>query len=466
MIYPTTTPHTTPPHDEAAEMGLLGAILHDDARCLPVANEGGIAPQSFYVPANRDIYRAIMSLNEGGRGVDMLTVQSRLKEMGKLDSVGGTMYVARVYESCDTPAYCEHYAAIVHAHARRRQVIQAARTAEADALDCGDDVDGCVDRAEAAFLEIGEDRTARAATITLSESMSITMRHIEQVMEHGVYPGAVLTGYKALDTKLLGLRPGHLVLIAARPSMGKTSLAMNIVERVIMGENGQEPIAAGVFSLEMPHEELSTRMLCSRSEVNGRAVQGGFLTEAHRQKLVDAQLALRKARLYVDDTGGLDVAQLRSRARRMVSRWGVGLIVVDYLQLLHFRAARSGGDGRQVEVSGISGSLKAMAKELHLPVLALSQLSRNPDQRTGEGGNRPRLSDLRDSGALEQDADVVCFLYRPCMYDRDCEDKRLVVVDVAKNRGGQRGEINMDFEEEYTRFRDRAAGVDFEGDEA
>ena len=296
-------------------------------------------------------------------------------------------------------------------------------------------------------------------------------------MEGGV--SGISTGFLNLDHKLRGLRSGEMLVLAARPSMGKTSLAMNICECLALGRdlNGQ-PLKGGseahggkcpvaIFSLEMSQEALAMRMLCAHAGISGYQLEGGYLNSQQvNRHFLKAASELNQASLYVDDTGGLDVMELRARARRLKKQYGIGLIMVDYLQLLNCREyARQ---GRQLETSAISGHLKSMAKELNLPVLVLSQLSRAPEQRVGDRTGTPRLSDLRDSGAIEQDADVVLLLRRPCKYkgDKEYDDKTLAIVDVAKHRNGPTGEVRLNFDEHFTRFSDRAETAGGEGDMA
>jgi replicative DNA helicase len=280
--------------------------------------------------------------------------------------------------------------------------------------------------------------------------------------EHHGFQG-VQTGYRNLDEHMMGMKPGNMIILAARPSMGKTSLAMNIVENVALGRgdalNRAKPV--GVFSLEMSCTDLVKRMICCRAEVSAHRIAEGFISDVNHRKLIQAADALTHARIYLDDTAGLEITELRARARRMKAKRNVELIVVDYLQLL--RAPEFSRHGRQVEITMVSGGLKAMAKELNVPVLVLSQLSRAPETRGVT--EKPKLSDLRDSGSIEQDADMVLLLRRPCRIagDPDHENRTLAVVDLAKNRNGPaREDIRLEFEEEYTRFRDAARGVDEE----
>ena len=266
------------------------------------------------------------------------------------------------------------------------------------------------------------------------------------------------TGYPDLDRILMGLQPSDMVVLAARPSMGKTSLALNIAENIALGVGDSEPRPVAVFSLEMSKEQLVRRMICSHARVPSHKLQGGYISKEFHGQLISAASALMKAPIFLDDTAGLEALELRSRARRIKRKHDIQLIVVDYLQMLSYpQFAR---EGRQRETAAISGALKAMAKELQIPVLVLSQLSRAPEQRSDDG--KPRLSDLRDSGAIEQDADVVLMLRRPCVYAEEGEviDDRLAEVEVAKHRNGPTGKVEFNFEREYTRFDSRSRGVD------
>jgi len=287
------------------------------------------------------------------------------------------------------------------------------------------------------------------------------MLQVEHILDTHRGLTGISTGFANLDRTLQGLRKGEMVVVAARPSMGKTSLAMNIAEKVSLGESDpdRQGRGVGIFSLEMARDALVMRMLCSHARVSAFHLAGGYVsaTKTHAA-LTTAASVLSNAPLFLDDTGGLDILELRARARRMKQKDRIELIVVDYLQLLHSKEyARQ---GRQIETAAISGDLKAMAKELRLPVLVLSQLSRAPEQRDKLA--IPKLSDLRDSGAIEQDADVVCMLRRPCKYpdDEENQDKLLAVVDVVKQRNGPTGLVKLNFHEEFLRFEDRARGVD------
>jgi len=446
-----------PPYSEEAERGVLGSILLDSQTVLDLCVAASLVPESFYVPAHRVLFEAVCALQTQSVVVDALTVTERLQRAGRLDEIGGTVFLERLVDGTPTAAHAEHYIDIVRQKHLLRSVIDCARSTERICYESDENADLVLDRAEQAFLDITERQHGHLAA--WSEAVKTTMEHIENVFNGSAMLSGISTGFANLDRKALGLRPSEMIVLAARPSMGKTSLAMNIAENVALGrgrDNKSAPV--GIFSLEMSQEALAMRLLCGCAGVSAFKLQGGFVSPTIHGKLMQAASVMSKAPLFVDDTGGLDILELRARARRMQKKHDVGLIVVDYLQLLHAREyARH---GRQIETANISGHLKAMAKELKVPVLVLSQLSRAPEQRDKSG--RPKLSDLRDSGAIEQDADMVWMLRRPSKYDGDPEheDETLAIVDVVKQRNGPTGEVRLNFEEQYTRFRDRAHGVD------
>jgi len=424
-----------PPYSEEAERGVLGAILLESSRVMDLAIESQITPETFFVPGHRLIYSAMLQMIKVGQAIDLLTLGAYLRGRQELEQVGGELYLERMVDSTPTVAHAEYYIDIVRQKFLLRAIINCSRDAEA----------ACYDPEQSADRLLSE-----------------VMEHVERVFttKRGIGT-AISTGLLNMDKVLIGLRPAEMIVLAARPSMGKTSLAMNIAEHVALGTTDPDGKgrAVGIFSLEMSYPSLVQRMLCCRAEIPGFRLAQGFVSDDFHRRLVQAASVLQKAKIYMDDTGGLDVMELRARARRMKKKYGVELIVIDYLQLLNCREyARQ---GRQLETAAISSNLKAMAKELDLPVLVLSQLSRAPEQRSG-GDGRPKLSDLRDSGSIEQDADVVLMLRRPCKYpgSERSDDETLAFVDVAKQRNGPTGEIELNFEESYTRFRDRGHGVD------
>ncbi|MBN1558512.1 MAG: replicative DNA helicase [Lentisphaerae bacterium] len=446
-----------PPYSEEAERGVLGSVLLDAERVMDLCIEAQITPDSFHVPAHRHVYESLLDLARESRAIDVVTLTEQMQKAGRLEPVGGAVFLERLIDGTPTAAHAEYYVDLVRQKHLLRCIIECSREAEGECYTSQDSADLVLGRVEQAFMDITERQ--HGAMTSWKAAIQRTMEHVEHILTTRRGLTGISTGYANLDARLHGLREGEMVVLAARPSMGKTALAMNIAERVALGERDPDRTArpVGIFSLEMSHEALVLRMLCSHARVEAFKISGGYISHADHGNLTAAASVLSKARIYLDDTGGLDILELRARARRMRKKHEVQLIVVDYLQLLH--SQEYARQGRQLETAHISGNLKAMAKELRVPVLVLSQLSRAGEQR-GERDKRPKLSDLRDSGAIEQDADVVCMLRRPCKYGEEDEDPLLAVVDVAKQRNGPTGEIELNFEEEYIRFEDRAHGVD------
>jgi len=450
---------TVLPYNEDAERGVLGSILLDADRTLDLCVERQLAAESFHVEAHRRIYETMLAMAGDGRPVDVLTVSDRLRTQGELDGVGGAAFLDRLIDSTPTPAYAEYYAEIVRKNHLLRTIIKWAREAERVCHESDEDADTVLGEVEQRFFDITERRYG--GMISWGDMVKEAMVHIEHVYTTKKGVTGVSTGFLSLDQVLMGLHRGNLIILAARPGMGKTSLALNVAESVALGRRDPDhrPRPVAVYSLEMSREELVLRMLCARAKVSSHKISGGYISEVNHRDLVQAADALTKAPILLDDTPGVDILELRSRARRLKKKHDVELIIIDYLQLLHAREYTR--QGRQVEVSQVSAGLKAMAKELNIPVLCLSQLSRAPETRDKVG--KPKLSDLRDSGSIEQDADVVMLLRRPCKYPEDSEheDRTLAVIDVAKHRNGPTNDnIRLNFEERWTRFDDRLEGVD------
>jgi replicative DNA helicase len=450
-----------PPYSEEAERGVLGSVLQD-AAILDLCVERQLIAESFYVPAHRILWDALAHMSQQSRPIDALTVAHELKESGNLDRIGGEIFLHRLIDSTPTTAHAGYYVDIVRQKHIYRQVIECSRNAENECYSSDEDALTLLGRVEQSFFDITDKN--RAPMGSWPDMVRGVMEQVEAIGKGGDVSG-IKTGYVDIDRHLAGLRPGNMIVLAARPSMGKTSLGMNIAEKVARGHvPGGEPTAVGIFSLEMSREDLVMRMLCSHARVSMHRIRQGYLSskgnnDEHR-RLVEAADVLGKAPIFLDDSPGLDITELRARARRMKQKHGVRLIIVDYLQLLHSR--EHARQGRQFEIAEVSGNIKGMAKELGLPVMVLSQLSRAPEARDV---GKPRLSDLRDSGSIEQDADIVLLLRRPCKYpeDSDHEDRRLAVIDIAKNRNGPAHDgIRLSFEEDITLFEDRAEehGVD------
>jgi replicative DNA helicase len=447
-----------PPHSEEAERGVLGSALLDASRVLDLCVERRLSAESFYVPAHRLLYEILLGMLEKGKAVDLLTVGDALKGQGALEEVGGHAYLDRLVDSTPTSAHAEHYIEIVRQKNLLRAIIDRSRAAIEDCYGAQDDADYLLDRTEEAFFDISSHHE-RASKATWSQTIKDTMLVIEKIIQDKKEITGLATGFADLDRITKGLQPGDMVVVAARPSMGKTSLAMNVAENVALGHTSEkEPQPVAIFSLEMSREQLVKRMLCSRAGVASHKLSGGYISHESHGKLVSAADVLSKAEIFVDDSPSLSATEVRARARRLKKRAGIRLIVIDYLQMMHYPQFTK--EGRQREVAAISGAMKAMAKELSVPVVVLSQLSRAPETRDRLAV--PKLSDLRDSGSIEQDADVVCLLRRPCKYpdDEEFNDKSLAILDVAKQRNGPTGEVRLNFIDELTRFEDRREGVD------
>ena len=455
------------PQDIEAEQGLLGSILLDPARVLDICTAKGVVAEAFVEPSHRSIYAAITRLASKGQPVDGITVSNFLKGTGDLEAVGGVRALTELMDRTPTSAHAGYYAELVMEQYLRRCILGAVREVEANVYDSSQSADYVLGMAEQTILGIGEGRTKAGTSVDWRTSVGETLSMLTRQLEHPGELSGIPTGFKALDNQLRGLHRGEMIVLAARPSMGKTSLAMNIAECVARGRDimGRPfPSSDGrvkkrtvlVFSLEMPQMQLTTRMLCGIAGVSAREVEKGQFVkkEVVLPLLRSAAKELQETPILCDDQGGLDVMELRARARHAHKRNPVELIVIDYLQLLSYREFAQ--QGQQVMVAKISGEIKAMAKELNVPVLVLSQLSRNPEQRGGD--EKPKNSDLRDSGAIEQDADVILLLRRPSFMSSrvpEHDDRLLAIVDVSKNRNGATGEVRLNFDGATTRFKDR-----------
>ena len=455
------------PQDIEAEQGLLGSILLDPVRVLDICSTKGLVAEAFVDPTHRSIYAAITRLASKGQPVDGITVSNFLKGTGDLDAVGGLRALTELMERTPTSAHASYYAELVMEQYLRRCILGAVREVEANVYDASQSADYVLGMAEQTILGIGEGRTKSGSSVDWRTSVDETLSMLTRQLEHPGELSGIPTGFKALDNQLRGLHKGEMIVLAARPSMGKTSLAMNIAEcvargRDIMGrpfpsEDGRvKKRTVLVFSLEMPQMQLTTRMLCGIAGVSAREVEKGQFVKKDvvLPLLKSAAKELQETPILCDDQGGLDVMELRARARHAHKRNPVDLIVIDYLQLLSYREFAQ--QGQQVMVAKISGEIKAMAKELNVPVIVLSQLSRNPEQRGGD--EKPKNSDLRDSGAIEQDADVILLLRRPSFMSSrvpEHDDRLLAIVDVSKNRNGATGEVRLNFDGPITRFKDR-----------
>lgn len=457
MAAPAARTDRIPPYSEDAERGVLGSALLDSGRVVDLAVERRLRPESFHVPAHQALFELFIEMSHEGRPVDLLTVGDRLRDRGRLEEIGGAAFLEQLVDATPTPAHAEYYIEIVRQKHLLRLIIDRAREAIDSTYGSEESADSILGKVEQSFFEIGEAQRGQAPP--WPDLVKQAVQEIEKIYALKKGLTGIPTGYHDLDRLLLGLQPTDMIVLAARPSMGKTSLALNVVQNIALGQGGDhEPRPVAVFSLEMSREQLVRRMICSHADVPGHKLAGGYLSTEHHGRLMNSASALNKAKILLDDTAGLEVLELRSRARRMKRRFGIEMIVVDYMQMLNYPQFAS--EGRQRETAAISGALKGMAKELKIPVLVLSQLSRAPETRSTTA--IPKLSDLRDSGSIEQDADVVLLLRRPCKYpdDPDHDDQLLAIVEVAKHRNGPTGIVKLNFIDEFTRFENRAAGVD------
>jgi len=422
-----------PPHDIEAERSVLGALLMSPEAIVKVVEF--LNPKHFYRTAHSQIYEAIRSLYDKREPTDLITVPDELRRMKALDNVGGVSYLTELVEVVPTAANVEHYARIIRDHAVRRGLLNAA--SEMGGLaHSGDDVDEILDRAEQMLFSISQDKSHQDL-VALSDVLEVTFERLDELSKTRGALRGVPTGFKTIDRMLSGLRKEDLVILAARPSVGKSSLAINMAHHAATVHD------KGVlfFSLEMGRESVADRMISAHGDIDNWRIATGNLEADDFEKYAAASGELAEAPFYIDDTPGIGVMEMRTKARRLMMEKDISLIIVDYLQLVRGRNLES----RVQEVSEISQALKNLARELKVPVLAVSQLSRAVEQRGGD--KRPQLSDLRDSGSIEQDADVVMFLYRP-----DEEDRENYTLIISKHRNGPTGEIPLYFRGDRTRF--------------
>jgi replicative DNA helicase len=444
-----------PPHSIEAEQGVLGCVLlspHDCmGECIEKLKSG---PDIFYDLRHQTLFQTLTEMYDEKQAIDLITLQQRLKNIQQLENVGGLAYLSSLPDAVPSAANLEYYLDIVLEKYLLRKMIQTCTGIVGRVFDYEGQVDALLDEVERDILRISEERVA-GASLTIKELVNKAISKIEEYHQnHGMLTG-ISTGFADFDQMTTGLHAGEMIVIAARPSVGKTSLAMNIAEHVSL----ELKVPVGVFSLEMTADQLVLRMLCSRSRVNLRNIREGFLAERDFPKLTGAAGKLAGAPLFIDDSSALSILQLRAKARRMWQQFGIKLFVIDYLQLLNSTSRRV--ENRQQEIAEISGGIKSLAKELSVPIIVLSQLNRELEKRGP--GERPRLSDLRESGAIEQDADLVGLLYRETKNkDGDDETNEVeqdaipVKLCIAKQRNGPTGDVALTFLKSYTRFESAA----------
>jgi replicative DNA helicase len=451
-----------PPHSVEAEQGVLGCVLLSPNDCLGHCIEkfqGG--PEVFYDLRHRTIYEVLVEMYERKGAIDLITIQQLLKDKQMLEGVGGLAYLASLPDAVPSAANLDYYLEIVREKHVLRRMIGTCTEVVSRAYEHQGEVDVLIDEVERDILRISGDRVTASAP-NMKELVHRAIHHIEMYHQRQGQLGGIATGFADLDKMTDGLHGGEMVVIAARPSMGKTSLAMNVAEHVAV--NLRLPV--GVFSLEMTAESLVMRMMSSLARVNSRSIRDGFLAERDFAKLTTAAGQLAKAPLFIDDASALSVLQLRAKARRMHQQHGIKLFVIDYLQLLHSTARRA--ENRQQEIADISNGVKALAKELKVPVIVLSQLNRELEK---DKNRKPRLSDLRESGSIEQDADLVALLYKPSSGDDEDgpgPDQEAAPVNllIAKQRNGPTGDVHLTFLKSCTRFESAAkiSGEDIPAD--
>ncbi|HDJ28987.1 MAG TPA: replicative DNA helicase, partial [Proteobacteria bacterium] len=430
-----------PPQNIMAEQAVLGGIMLDNMAINKVMDILDAA--DFYREANRKIYLVMIDLSLKGEAIDLVTVTERLRGRGKLDQVGGVTYLSMLVDSIPTAANIISYARIIKEKSILRLMIDAATSIVSRCYSDIDDVDELVDVAERTIFEVAEKRVNPAFS-PIETIVKDSFKAIETLYESPDLIAGVPSGFTDLDKMTTGFQNSDLIIIAGRPSMGKTAFALNIAQHAAI--SGGKPVA--VFSLEMSKEQLVIRMLCSEAEVDAHKLRSGFLSRTDWPKLTRGAGILSEAPIFIDDTPAMTVLEMRAKARRLKAEQNLGLIIVDYLQLMR---GHKNMDSREREISEISRSLKALAKELNVPVLALSQLNRGVESRQDK---RPQLSDLRESGALEQDADVILFVYRDEVYDKDNPDnKGMAEIIVGKQRNGPVGIVRLRFLHQFTAFK-------------
>jgi len=429
-----------PPQSIEAEQSVIGSMLIDK-EVIPVVMEV-LKPEDFYRPDHKEIYDVIIELFDRAQPIDLITVSERLKLHGKLELVGGLEYLTNIATEVPTTANVKHYAKIVEEKSLLRKLIRASSDIVELGFNASEEVSFILDKAEQNIFDILQKRSSQGF-VPIKDVLVDTFNKLEELYNNKGHITGIPTGFSDLDFKTSGLHNSDLVLVAARPAMGKTAFALNLAQNAAVHSG----IPVAIFSLEMSKEQLVNRMLCSEAMVDSNKMKTGQLEDNDWQKVARALGPLSEAPIFIDDTPGISITEIRAKCRRLKLEHNLGLVVIDYLQLM--QGSKSRGENRQQEISEISRSLKILAKEINIPVICLSQLSRAAETRTD---HRPILSDLRESGAIEQDADIVMFLYRDDYYNPDTEKKNIAEVILAKHRSGSTGTIELVWLGQYTKF--------------
>ncbi|MGG4267757.1 replicative DNA helicase [Peribacillus simplex] len=429
-----------PPQNIEAEQAVLGAIFLEPSS-LTVTSEV-LIPEDFYRSSHQKIFNVMLNLNDEGKAVDLIMVTEELAATKNLEEVGGVSYLSELAGSVPTAANIEYYARIVEEKSLLRRLIRTATNIAQEGYSREDEVEELLGEAEKTIMEVAQ-RKNSGAFQNIKDVLVATYDNIEILTNRKGDVTGIPTGFAELDRMTAGFQRNDLIIVGARPSVGKTAFALNIAQNV--ATKTEENVA--IFSLEMGAEQLVMRMLCAEGNINAQNLRTGSLTDEDWRKLTMAMGSLSNAGIYIDDTPGVRIGEIRSKCRRLKQEHGLGMILIDYLQLI--QGDGRSGDNRQQEVSEISRSLKALARELKVPVIALSQLSRGVEQRQDK---RPMMSDIRESGSIEQDADIVAFLYRDDYYDKESENKNIIEIIIAKQRNGPVGTVSLAFVKEYNKF--------------
>ncbi len=430
----------TLPHNIDAEKSVLGSILVNNENYYRVIES--LRPEDFYLNGHRVIFRQMLDLMEKSKAIDLITIQEELLRRSQLESAGGISYLASLLDGIPHLVNIEHYIEIISEKSLFRQLINATNKIMAECFDQAEDAEEILDKAEQSLFSLSEKRI-RTGFVSVKDMELPATRLLEKLYTEREMITGVATGFRDLDRMTSGFQPSDLIILAARPSMGKTALCLNIAQNVAL--HNAQPV--GMFSLEMSKEQLLMRLLCAEARVDAHKVRTGYLGKDEFRKLIDTLGRTTQSPIFIDDSSTLTVMEMRSKCRRLKAEHGLSMIIVDYLQLM---SGYGRTENRNQEISGISRGLKALAKELQVPVIALSQLSRAPEQRQGD--HKPQLSDLRESGSIEQDADVVMFIYREEVYKPSEDNAGLAELVIAKQRNGPTGIVKLAFLREFTRF--------------
>ncbi len=429
-----------PPHDIEAEQAIIGSMLTDRDAVLSALEK--LREEDFYREDNRKIFSAIFNLYSKSLPVDIVTVKSELVEMGDFERVGGFKYLAELPDKVPTTANVDMYIKIVQEKSMMRRLIEMSNELISLGYDEAEDVDTILDMAEKKVFDLAQNKSSKSY-FAMKEILASSLAELENLYNHKGMITGLTTGFTDLDMMTAGLHESDLIIVAARPAMGKSAFAINIATNVAIKANK----GAVIFNLEMSKEQVANRILCSEALVDSNKIRTGKLDDNDWIKIATATSTLSEAQIYIDDTPGITAMEIRAKCRKLKLEKDIGLVVIDYLQLVSGSGKRNAS--REQEISEISRSLKILAKELNIPVIALSQLSRSAEKREDK---RPMLSDLRESGAIEQDADLVFFLYRDDYYNADSEDKNVAEVIIAKHRGGSTGTVKLSWLPNYTKF--------------